>query len=111
MNQGARNSATDRVFDFVAQFCKVPRTELRVETKLAQDLGLDGDDAAEFIDIFAKGFQVDMATFRFERHFFSEGEPFVRWLWFKLFSPAKLSKEPITLGDLASAVRDGRWGK
>lgn len=101
-----------KVRDFVAQYWKVKREKLSETTRLAQDLGFDGDDAAEFMEKFSETFNVDLTSFNFTRHFGPEAafNPFYS-LYLLLFNRKKLRQDPITLRDLVAAVRNKRWAE
>ena len=53
-------SIEDEVFDFVAGELRIKREKLNPSDRLLVDLGMDGDDAAEFFDLFEKKFVVDL---------------------------------------------------
>ena len=66
----------ERVLSFTAQHWPVRRhRKLTTDTRLAQDLGMDGDDAIEFLEQFAQEFNVDLADLRihWDQHFAPEG--------------------------------------
>ncbi len=48
-----------RVYALVAEERAVRREELTPTSTLSHDLGMDGDDAVEFFERFAKEFSVD----------------------------------------------------
>lgn len=77
-------------------------------TQLARDLGMDGDDASEFLEAFSKQFAVDMSAFRFDAFFGPEAgpNPFV-FLAALLGWRRKL--HPITVADLAAAAAAHKW--
>ncbi|WP_233801802.1 DUF1493 family protein [Paraburkholderia sp. HP33-1] len=84
--------------------------ELKPETRLEQDLGVTGQDGAEFIENWAKEFHVDVAGFPFRRYFSPEGQALLS-SFLGLFSN-RLRREPLvplTLGMLLEATRRGRW--
>lgn len=69
-------SPEDNVLTFVSTHWPIPRRhKLSAETRLAQDLGMDGDDAAEFFKDFGEKFNVDFADLhiRWHQHFVPEG--------------------------------------
>jgi len=96
-----------RIADLVALHQGYRRDRITLATCLAEDTGMDGDDADEFLKAFAKEFAVDFAGFRFYHHFGSEGfDP----LW--LFWPPwwmKVVHIPLSVGDLVAAAMAGRW--
>ena len=61
---------------FTAQYSPVRKNQkLTSNTRLAQDLGMDGDDAAEFFEKFSQEFAVDLQDLRvhWNQHFAPEG--------------------------------------
>ncbi len=68
----------ERVMRFTAQHWPVRKNrKLTTGTRLAQDLGMDGDDAVEFFDAFRQEFGVDLADLdvHWNQHFAPEGSP------------------------------------
>lgn len=66
----------ERVIRFTAQHWPVRKGQkLTSGTRLAQDLGMDGDDAIEFFEKFAAEFKVDLHDLRvhWNQHFAPEG--------------------------------------
>lgn len=70
-----------KVKAFVAQQTGARVEEIVVQTELVKELGVDGDDAIEFFEKFSEEFQVDLSTFKFNKHFGTEAafDP-VLWL-------------------------------
>src|SRR5262249_55049010 len=67
----------EQVRQFVAKHTGFPLRDISLETRLAHDLGLAGDDAETFVSRFAKQFDVDPDSLRhidFEKGFAQEGE-------------------------------------
>jgi hypothetical protein len=62
----------NRVLDFVSSETRT-RKHLSGSTDIAKDLGVDGDDATEFMLKFRREFDVDLSSFRFDRYFGGEG--------------------------------------
>jgi hypothetical protein len=96
----------DRVIEFVRLETRAG-AELSSETDIARDLGVDGDDAREFMIEFHRQFDVDLSKFEFDRHFGSEG--------FKLTAAIKSAlgrgerKVPVTIGLLCVAAETRQW--
>lgn len=107
----------DRVFRFVAEWTACPAEELKSETTLFGDLGVDGDDARDLLRAFSRRFAVDLTAFVVGRHFGPEGfspGALVPWLAqvVRSGSPeARVRLEPIHLRNLVRAVEAGRWTK
>jgi len=70
MDHPATNS--DEVKRYVAGFVGVPVHNLKDDTSLLHDLGMDGDDAHDFMQEFARRFHVDLAQFVFKDYFAAE---------------------------------------
>jgi hypothetical protein len=68
--------AEERVMRFTAAHWRVRKShKLTTNTRLAQDLGMDGNDAVEFFEKFAQEFSVDLYQLRvhWNQHFAREG--------------------------------------
>jgi Protein of unknown function (DUF1493) len=73
---GTDVSLEENVLTFVSNHWLIPRRhKLSVKTRLAQDLGMDGDDAVKFFKDFGHKFNVDFADLhiRWNQHFAPEG--------------------------------------
>lgn len=99
----------DRVRSFVCDFWNQRPDRLRSATRLEEDLGMTGDDAAEFLEAFARQFEVDLAALEFHKHFGPESGPVVFW-------PRRLAEElkdwghfPVTIGHLVAVAAARRW--
>jgi uncharacterized protein DUF1493 len=100
---------TERVKLFVAKETRFPVRKMSLETRLQQDMGVDGDDAEELIFAFAVEFDVDMTGFQWARHFHSEAF-LSSWLFTllhrELVEPADV---PVTVQDLVTAAETRKW--
>lgn len=87
-------------------------------TRLAEEIGIDGDDAVHFFERFAKEFDVDLTEMQWHMHFSDEGLGCPVGCVFALifgwsythgvpFSPFV----PVTVGDLVEAAMAKRWVK
>ncbi len=103
---------------FVAETRGCALEEIPPATTLLGDLGLDGDDAEEFMTEFSNRFGVDMTGFRFTDHFGSEGMfpwQFPQFIWSAVRaicgeSPHSIAGVgPIRVEDLIQAAKAGRW--
>lgn len=70
------------------------------------DLGLDGDDADEFLKAYSKKFQVDLSNFNFTKYFQPEGISFFQGLYSWLF--LKNKQIPLTISDLIVGIENGK---
>ncbi len=107
----------ERVASFVSKFWLQEKSSLSENTRLQHDLGMDGTDAAEFMEAFSEEFNVDMSEFEFDRHFGPEGFSLVDlfdilfcWLG-RLFKKDLSGTIPITLRNLVSAAESKKWHK
>jgi len=99
-----------KVRAFVAHHAGMATDTLDEHTRLAEDLGLDGEDAVELMSAFSKEFAVEMADFQFAEYFGPEGafNPLL-YLYCWLFDRQKLQKTSITVHDLVRAAEAARW--
>ena len=68
--------AEERVRQFTARHWHVRKCRrLTIDTRLAQDLGMDGEDAVEFFDEFQRDFGIDLTDLHmhWNQHFSPEG--------------------------------------
>lgn len=73
---------------------------------LSNDLGIYGDDAAEFIVSFSEKFNVDISEFNFDRYFEGEGDAITKFV-VKFFNGEK-NKKDLSINDLKSAIQSGK---
>jgi len=95
----------DQVLELLAAERGMDKSEIQPEDSLAQDLGMDGDDAVDFFRSFAKNFNVDIESLwlNWKRHFSSE---------ISLISfPFTRRKDPVTVRELVDSAVAGRWIK
>lgn len=83
------------------------RQQITLATDIARDLGVDGDDAREFIRRFAGRFSVDMSAFDFAMYFGGEGFDPIALM--KSFLAGRRTKVPMTVGRLLEAAKERRW--
>src|SRR4051795_9334974 len=106
------HTLADQVRNFVCDHRGVRSNRLRPETRLEEDLGMTGDDAAMFLEEFAEAFEVDLTGIEFLKHFGPEGSGSIfHWLW-----PRGLREEmkdhgnyPVTVGHLIVVADAKRW--
>jgi hypothetical protein len=89
------------------------KSGLTRETRVSEDLQIEGDDADEFMQKFSEEFKVDLSDFEFEGHFKFEGfDPIGFSRVVRKLRGDKIYKEKalsITLGDLEKSMIAGRW--
>ncbi len=102
------NNTLEEVKAFVREFWYEPKRGLSAETSLNDDLGMDGDDAIEFMQAFSQRFKVDLTDFPYSKHFGPEApatplsviESFVR----RVRTGRWTDLTPLTLRELAEAT-------
>ena len=111
-----RASLKLRLIAFVSRELGVAPERVRLETSIEDDLGATGEDAAEFMDLYATEFDVDLAGFEFDRHFDGEGagNP-IGWLVALLIWPWTRGRESrprvdrVTVARLLNGALTGHW--
>ena len=105
-----RDEVLAKVRALLAKKCRCDSGLITEDTRLLQDLELDGDDAEEFIDTFSREFGVDMSSFCFEEYFGPEVS--CRSMLSVLTMGIIVrngEKQPLTVGHLVNAVTNCRW--
>jgi acyl carrier protein len=100
---------TEDLADFLVEQLRVRRDRLSTTTRLAEDLGVDGEDGVQLIAAFGKRFDVDLGDFHESSYFGPEAaaNPFV-WAWW-LITRTWPKTQPITVADLEASAVAGRW--
>ena len=67
----------ERVLEFVSRECKVKRRKISLASRVSQDFGIDGHDAVEFFERFAREFDVELLPLqeKWPDYFAPEGGP------------------------------------
>ena len=98
----------NRIISLVAEERKEDPRKMTANTRLLEDLGMDGDDAVEFFEKYEVMFEVDLTKIKWARHFGPEGfNPFVFFL--PSFWKSLREHCPVTIGDLVISARAGKW--
>jgi len=101
---------SDALRAFVAEELQIDPEKLKDDDRLQHDLGLDGADAAAFIEKFAARFEVDMTNFTFRDYFGRESFGCLPlWIVWIFIGPLRPKVRPVTLGDLNKSVRAKKW--
>jgi len=103
-------SMASRVVAFLSNELAIPASDIKMLTRLRQDLKLNGVDAANMIEAFGLTFDVNVDAFRANDYFAPEegGNEKLLWvLW--IFGNGKPLKT-LTVKDLILAVEKGRLG-
>jgi acyl carrier protein len=96
-----------KVKEFVARRINVKPECISLQTRLLEDLGIDGDDAVDLFEVFAQEFQVDISSLDLNKYFGPEAgfNLFLFWLM-----PSS-TLDTLTIQDLVSAAQAGKWLK
>ena len=115
-----QQSHFDRVRGLVSGQSGVPEAEVTLETRLFEDLGMDGDDGHELLEAFADEFGVDMSRMAPYNYFDDEPPRF----WYSSLIPVVAFISPrfctyvrhvsrgrrtITVRGLVASARTRRW--
>jgi len=101
---------SDALREFVAEELKIAPEKLNDDDRLQHDLGLDGKDAAQFIERYAARFGVDMTRFVFSDYFGKESLGCLPlWIVWIVIPPLRPKVRPVTLADLQKSLRAKKW--
>lgn len=99
-----------KIIIFIVEQTSANLEKICWETRLGEDLGIDGDDASEFFENFSKEFEVDLSNFQFDKYFGSEaGFDLLLAMWQIFFDEPKQKLETITVKDLITAAIAKKW--
>jgi acyl carrier protein len=122
-----------RVIAFTARQLSCKQSKLSADTTLQHDLGVDGLDGSDYIEAYAKEFEVDVGACRIDKHFGPDPDSLVPiaivvvgiemlirfccrrlhrrtdWLDSAILESTTDPRMPITLGDLVTAAETRRW--
>ncbi len=94
---------SELVVEFLVERLRIPREQLRPDSRLNQDLGVDGDDAYGLLIAFSEKFQVGPKGLTYLEHFGPEASLNPVTSWFPK------SKIPITVDDLVQSAVSRKW--
>jgi hypothetical protein len=99
----------DAVIEFLSCETAMRRRDIRLDSQLASDLGIAGDDGVEIMDKFAKTFSVDLTGLDCVEYFGEEGgfNPLQFFLQCLFSSAPKL--KPLSVRDLVEWAKRGTW--
>ena len=99
---------SERIIALLADKRGIRPERIKKTSCLLEDLGMDGDDAAEFFEKYGNQFGVDLKNMQWNRHFGPEGcNPFA------VFTPSfwkwRRTHRAIRVEDLILAAKVGKW--
>jgi len=99
----------EKLIAWVVQETSFDRSRVNLKSGLANDIGLDGDDAVEFMTRYAQAFNVDMTSFVFHDYFNNEAA----WspLAVVLAPFQKKEKKSLLISDLLDCAKTHTWRK
>lgn len=68
------------IVKFISDEFGIDESRITLKTDIQHDLNIYGDDASEFIQMFAVKFKVDISSFKFDYYFRGEGYDFLNLL-------------------------------
>lgn len=92
---------------FIFEKTQINCNKLSPESKILEDVGLDGDEAYKFLNDFSEKFDTDLSGLNFDSYFNSEGFDIISFLKSLVKKSSRL--QPITLKDLEIAVLKKKW--
>ena len=98
----------DDLADMLATLRSEPRGQITADTRLGEDLGVDGDDWDEILGAITRRWGTDFATFNFYDYFGEEPQLHAFYVWVKNAWNGKRLK-PLTVGHLAAVIDHGKW--
>lgn len=98
----------NRIKRFTVDHAAVEEDDVTEDASLENDLGVYGDDAAEFIVAFGKEFNVDVSNFMAAEYFSPEGDIILPSIIRALTGKKKKKQKELTIGHLEKAVMAGR---
>lgn len=110
------NELENEIIKYTAEFLGYDVSQLSLESRLSQDLGVAGDDGVEFMDSYFKKFNVRVTFFDYGKYFGAEGSNPIGCLMVAIVKMVRacrgLHEYPvydISIGDLIDAASKGYW--
>jgi len=94
--------------DLLAALRAEPRASIGRDTRLREDLRIDGDDWDEVVLAITDRWQTDLSGFNFYDYFSEEPQIHAFYIWIKNRWNGKHLKT-LTVGHLAAVVDQGSW--
>jgi acyl carrier protein len=82
--------------------------EIGINTRIKEDLKINGDDADKFLIAFGNEFKVDVSQFKIDEYFDDEGEPILRAIIRMVTGKQRRQTKELTITHLEKAVLAGR---
>lgn len=106
MSVASNGDIGERVIFFISEYLSVPKKNITMDTSLFYDLGVDGDDAREFINSYSREFGVSLNEFEFDSYFGPEQSSSVMRIFLSIFKREKLNDvKNLKVRDLVDAAK------
>jgi acyl carrier protein len=102
------NDVFEKIKALIAEKTSVNESRLGRNTRLYEDLKIEGDDAFELLESFKEKFKVDMTDFNYNEYFSGEGIDLIGAI-VSIFKRKKKRLKSITIADLEKAAVNGMW--
>ena len=101
----------DQLVKFLSNEMSVGIERISLDSRIAQDFGVDGDDGVELLDNYSKKFNVDLSQFNYDEYFGPEGSltpfSFIRYLFANFCQSTKKNTKEIIVKDLLNGIDNG----
>ncbi len=94
----------DKLLNYIQGLNLINPKKLTLDTLVEKGLGITGDDAIDFIEEFAKEFNVDIASFNYSKYFGEEGVSIFDVISRLFFREKHVSHADISLRKLAESI-------
>lgn len=108
-------SINTQLMDLIAEIIGLIKKErgkydfqINANTRLQEDLDVWGDDAAEFLNVYRKKFNVDLTEFKFDEYFRPEGDIVLPTIYRLIQFKKPPTYKSLTIGDLYDGVKNGK---
>lgn len=98
----------DQVVQLISKYSKDHPEKIKSHSRIAQDIGLDGDDAFDFMKEYFSTFSVDTKGFEYPDYFLDEGFSMFG-LFRKVYPEKRRQKKTITVGQLQKNAVSKKW--
>jgi acyl carrier protein len=103
-----KNELFERLKGFVIRQSCVDDEVITDETRISDDLGVNGDDGVEFMIAYGREFNVDVSKFMAANYFDPEGSRVLSAIVESLHGYNKSKRKPLTVGHLLRGIQAGR---
>ena len=97
------------LIEFLASERSIKPSKISMSSQLGRNLGVDGDDAVELMEAFAKRFNVNLTGYDHNVYFGPEAGLSIINLLFLSSSKKVRDLKPITVAHLFRCANDGSW--